>query len=216
MVGRQPRGRARADGRAELRRTASPRRCGTGKLFHIDLNGQRGIKFDQDLVFGHGDLLNAFFLVDLLENGGPDGGPAYDGPRHFDYKPSRTEDIDGVWASAAANMRDLPAAQGAGRGLPRRPRGAGGARGASGVAELRAADPRPRARRYDDLLADRARLRGLRRRPGRRARLRLRAAQPARPRAPARRPLTPVLVWWRLARIVDPAEQILGNESVSG
>ena len=76
-----------------------------GKLFHIDLNGQRGIKFDQDLVFGHGDLLNAFSLVDLLENGGPDGGPAYDGPRHFDYKPSRTEDIDGVWASAAANMR---------------------------------------------------------------------------------------------------------------
>jgi xylose isomerase len=70
-----------------------------GKLFHIDLNGQRGIKFDQDLVFGHGDLLNAFFLVDLLENGG------YAGPRHFDYKPSRTEDITGVWASAAANMR---------------------------------------------------------------------------------------------------------------
>jgi xylose isomerase len=76
-----------------------------GKLFHIDLNGQRGIKFDQDLVFGHGDLMNAFSLVDLLENGGPDGGAAYDGPRHFDYKPSRTEDIDGVWASAAANMR---------------------------------------------------------------------------------------------------------------
>jgi xylose isomerase len=76
-----------------------------GKLFHIDLNGQRGIKFDQDLVFGHGDLFNAFSLVDLLENGGPDGAPAYDGPRHFDYKPSRTEDYDGVWASAAANMR---------------------------------------------------------------------------------------------------------------
>ncbi|MGE0217469.1 xylose isomerase [Mycolicibacterium sp.] len=77
----------------------------SGKLFHIDLNGQRGIKFDQDLVFGHGDLINAFSLVDLLEHGGPDGGPAYDGPRHFDYKPSRTEDIDGVWTSAAANMR---------------------------------------------------------------------------------------------------------------
>ncbi|WFE27131.1 xylose isomerase [Solwaraspora sp. WMMD791] len=76
-----------------------------GKLFHIDLNGQRGVKFDQDLVFGHGDLLNAFSLVDLLENGGPDGTPAYDGPRHFDYKPSRTEDYTGVWASAAANMR---------------------------------------------------------------------------------------------------------------
>jgi xylose isomerase len=76
-----------------------------GKLFHIDLNGQHGPKFDQDLVFGHGDLLSAFATVDLLENGGPDGGPAYDGPRHFDYKPLRTEDIDGVWTSAAANMR---------------------------------------------------------------------------------------------------------------
>ncbi len=74
-----------------------------GKLFHIDLNGQRSIKFDQDLVFGHGDLLNAFHLVDLLENGG-DGAPTYDGPRHFDYKPSRTEDMAGVWASAEANM----------------------------------------------------------------------------------------------------------------
>src|SRR6185437_11009815 len=74
------------------------------KLFHIDLNGQLGIKFDQDLVFGHGDLLNAFFLVDLLEHGA-DGSPAYTGPRHFDYKPSRTEDFEGVWASAAANMR---------------------------------------------------------------------------------------------------------------
>jgi xylose isomerase len=76
-----------------------------GKLFHIDLNGQRSIKFDQDLVFGHGDLLNAFFLVDLLENGFLDGSSPYDGPRHFDYKPYRTEDISGVWASAAANMR---------------------------------------------------------------------------------------------------------------
>jgi xylose isomerase len=76
-----------------------------GKLFHLDLNGQRGIKFDQDLVFGHGDLLNSFALVDLLENGGPAGGPAYEGPRHFDYKPSRTEDYTGVWESAKANMR---------------------------------------------------------------------------------------------------------------
>jgi xylose isomerase len=75
-----------------------------GKLFHIDLNGQHGPKFDQDLVFGHGDLVSAFALVDLLENGGPGGAAAYDGPRHFDYKPHRTEDIHGVWASAAANM----------------------------------------------------------------------------------------------------------------
>jgi xylose isomerase len=76
-----------------------------GKLFHIDLNGQHGPKFDQDLVFGHGDLLSAFALVDVLEFGGPDGGPAYDGPRHFDYKPLRTEAADDVWVSAAANMR---------------------------------------------------------------------------------------------------------------
>lgn len=70
-----------------------------GKLFHIDLNGQKGPRYDQDFVFGQGDLLSAFFLVDLLENGG------YEGPRHFDYKPLRTEDFDGVWESAAANMR---------------------------------------------------------------------------------------------------------------
>ena len=76
-----------------------------GKLFHIDLDGQRGIKYDQDLVFGHGDLANAFSLVDLIEFGGPKGGRAYDGPRHFDYKPSRTEDYDGVWESARANIR---------------------------------------------------------------------------------------------------------------
>ena len=75
-----------------------------GKLFHIDLNGQRGIKYDQDLVFGHADLYQAFALVDLLEHGGRDGGQAYHGPRHFDYKPSRTEDETGVWDSAAANM----------------------------------------------------------------------------------------------------------------
>ncbi|MDR0945435.1 MAG: xylose isomerase [Bifidobacteriaceae bacterium] len=77
----------------------------SGKLFHIDLNGQRSVKYDQDLVFGHGDLMSAFGTVDLLENGFPNGGPKYTGPRHFDYKPSRTEDLDGVWESAKANMR---------------------------------------------------------------------------------------------------------------
>lgn len=78
----------------------------SNKLFHIDLNGQRGLKYDQDLVFGHGDLTSAFFTVDLLENGFPGypDGPRYTGPRHFDYKPSRTEHMDGVWASAAACM----------------------------------------------------------------------------------------------------------------
>jgi xylose isomerase len=75
-----------------------------GKLFHIDLNGQKGPRYDQDFVFGYGDLLQAFSTVDLLENGAPGGGAVYDGPRHFDYKPLRTENIDGVWESARANM----------------------------------------------------------------------------------------------------------------
>jgi xylose isomerase len=69
------------------------------KLFHIDLNGQHGPKYDQDLVFGHGDLKSAFFLVDLLERYN------YSGPKHFDYKPARTENDKGVWESASANMR---------------------------------------------------------------------------------------------------------------
>lgn len=71
-----------------------------GKLFHIDLNGQRGVKFDQDLRFGAGDVKEAFFLVDLLEQAG------YAGPRHFDFKPPRTEDVQGAWTSAAACMRN--------------------------------------------------------------------------------------------------------------
>jgi len=78
----------------------------SGKLFHIDLNGQRGLKYDQDLVFGHGDLMSAFFTVDLLENGFPGypDMPKFDGARHFDYKPSRTEYMEGVWDSARACM----------------------------------------------------------------------------------------------------------------
>ena len=55
-------------------------------------------------MFGYGDLLQAFSTVDLLENGAPGGGPTYDGDRHFDFKPLRTENIDGVWESALANI----------------------------------------------------------------------------------------------------------------
>jgi xylose isomerase len=70
-----------------------------GKLFHVDLNGQHGPRFDQDLRFGAGNLRGAFWTVDALESGG------YAGPRHFDYKPPRTEDGAGVWQTAAACMR---------------------------------------------------------------------------------------------------------------
>jgi xylose isomerase len=71
-----------------------------GKLFHVDLNGQHGPRFDQDLRFGAGNLRGAFWTVDTLENGG------YDGPRHFDFKPPRTEDMAGVWESARGCMRN--------------------------------------------------------------------------------------------------------------
>ena len=46
-----------------------------GKLFHIDLNGQKGPRFDQDLVFGHGDLLQAFSTVDLPRAAHPAADP---------------------------------------------------------------------------------------------------------------------------------------------
>jgi xylose isomerase len=71
-----------------------------GKLYHIDLNGQNGPRYDQDLRFGAGNARGAFWVVDTLEAGG------YDGPVHFDYKPPRTEDDDGVWESARACMRN--------------------------------------------------------------------------------------------------------------
>jgi xylose isomerase len=125
-----------------------------GKLFHIDLNGQHGPKYDQDLVFGHGDLLSAFATVDLLENGGLGGGRAYDGPRHFDYKPLRTEDVEGVWTSAAANMRTyllLKERAAAFRADPEVAEALAAAR----VAEL-AAPTLADGESYEDLLADRS------------------------------------------------------------
>ncbi len=72
----------------------------SGKLFHIDLNGQHGPRYDQDLRFASADMKCAFFLVDLLETAG------YDGPRHFDFKPPRAEGPEGVWVSAAGCMRN--------------------------------------------------------------------------------------------------------------
>ena len=70
-----------------------------GKLFHIDLNDQKGPRFDQDLRFGSENIKNLFFLVRLLENAG------YKGPRHFDAHAYRTENEDGVWDFALGCMR---------------------------------------------------------------------------------------------------------------
>ena len=70
-----------------------------GKLFHIDLNGQKPGRFDQDLRFGSDDPKGAFFLVKLLEDA------RWTGMRHFDSHACRTEDEDGVWDFAAGSMR---------------------------------------------------------------------------------------------------------------
>jgi xylose isomerase len=75
-----------------------------GKLFHVDLNGQHGPRFDQDLRFGAGNLRGAFWTVDALLGSGTAN--TYDGFVHFDYKPPRAEAMDGVWASASACMRN--------------------------------------------------------------------------------------------------------------
>jgi len=73
------------------------------KLFHIDLNGQKIGRYDQDLRFGSEDQKGAFLLVRLLE--GTLGGPRYEGPRHFDAHAYRTEDEAGVWEFARGCMR---------------------------------------------------------------------------------------------------------------
>ncbi|MGA3057333.1 MAG: xylose isomerase [Candidatus Limnocylindrales bacterium] len=70
-----------------------------GKLFHIDLNGQKIGRYDQDLRFGSEEIKDAFFLVKLLEESG------YQGPRHFDAHAYRMENAEGVWDFAAGCMR---------------------------------------------------------------------------------------------------------------
>lgn len=70
-----------------------------GKLFHIDLNGQKFSRYDQDFRFGAEDIKGAFFLVKMLEESG------YSGPRHFDAHAYRTEDEEGVWEFAKGCMR---------------------------------------------------------------------------------------------------------------
>ena len=70
-----------------------------GKLFHIDLNDQKGPRFDQDLRFGSESIKNLLFMVRLRES-------SYDGPRHFDAHSYRSENEDGVWEFAAGCMRN--------------------------------------------------------------------------------------------------------------
>ena len=147
-----------------------------GKLFHIDLNAQRPGKYDQDFRFGSEGIRDAFYLVKLLEDAG------YDGMRHFDAHPYRTEDADGVWDFARGCIRtylilrekarrfhedpEIQAALAAAKvdelSVPTRPEG--------GIAALRADRPDPVVARA--------------------TRPRVGAARPVGQRAPARRPLT--------------------------
>ena len=69
------------------------------KLFHIDLNAQRIGKYDQDFRFGSEGVRDAFYTVMLLEDAG------WNGMRHFDAHPYRTEDSNGVWDFASGCMR---------------------------------------------------------------------------------------------------------------
>ena len=68
------------------------------KLFHIDLNGQRIGRYDQDFRFGSEDLKENFHVVRLLERAG------YAGPLHFDAHAYRNDDLDGVWEFARGCM----------------------------------------------------------------------------------------------------------------
>src|SRR5438477_8648449 len=70
-----------------------------GKLFNIDLNDQKGPRYDQDLRFGSENIKPMFFLVKLLEDHG------YMGPRNIDAHAFRTEDEQGVWDFALGCMR---------------------------------------------------------------------------------------------------------------
>jgi xylose isomerase len=70
-----------------------------GKLFHIDLNDQNYVRFDQDWRFGSQSLKQSFFLVKFLEQVG------YSGSRHFDAHAYRTEDYQGVKDFARGCMR---------------------------------------------------------------------------------------------------------------
>ncbi len=70
-----------------------------GKLLDVHLNGQKPLRFDQDLSFGSDDLKDAFFTVKLLTDHG------YGGTIGFDAHPYRTE--ADPWDFVERNMRTV-------------------------------------------------------------------------------------------------------------
>ena len=84
-----------------------------GKLFHIDLNAQRIGKFDQDFRFGSEGSATRSTSCGCSRT------PGWDGMRHFDAHPYRTEDAEGVWEFAAGCMRTYLILKREGRAHPR-------------------------------------------------------------------------------------------------
>lgn len=68
-----------------------------GKLFDVHLNGQKPLRFDQDLSFGSDDLREAFFTMKLLMD------HDYSGTLGFDCHPYRTESAP--WDFVERNLR---------------------------------------------------------------------------------------------------------------
>jgi xylose isomerase len=68
-----------------------------GKLLDVHLNGQKPLRFDQDLSFGSDDLKEAFFTTKLLTDHG------YSGTIGFDCHPYRTE--ADPWDFVERNLR---------------------------------------------------------------------------------------------------------------
>ena len=151
------------------------------KLFHVDLNGQHGPRFDQDLRFGAGNLRGAFWTVDALLGSGTAN--RYDGYVHFDFKPPRAEAIDGVWESARACMRNYLILRDKVQAFRADPEVAE-ALAAAGVPDL----DEPTVAEGESL--DDAARRVVRRRGARRPLGRPGGARPARDGTPARRPLS--------------------------
>ena len=156
----------------------------SGKLFHIDLNGQIPGKYDQDFRFGSEGVRDAFYTVKLLEDAN------WDGTRHFDAHAYRTEAADGVWDFARGCMRSYLILREKARRFHAGRRDPGRARGRDGR-PARGTDRRPTAPARDAIAA-------LRRGPhdvgrARGAGLRQRAPRPARHRTAPRHPLR----FWR-------------------
>jgi xylose isomerase len=68
-----------------------------GKLLDVHLNGQKPLRFDQDLSFGSDDVKDAFFTTKLLMD------HKYDGTIGFDAHPYRSE--ADPWDFVERNMR---------------------------------------------------------------------------------------------------------------